>query len=116
MQSTWENTLLASYFGWVNGGTAGIIYSTIAVWLLMMFVIASVGELASTAIIAGGQYHFISEFAPRPIQKPPSHIAGWLCRLGWVARVPACGLQLSGIAQEMINLTYRRLTTIWSGK
>jgi choline transport protein len=106
LQSTWENTLLASYFGLFNGGTAGIIYSMIAVWLFMMFMIASMGELASMAPTAGGQYHFISEFAPRPMQKPLSYIVGWLCCLGWVAGVPACGLQLAGIVQEMVKLTY----------
>ena len=41
LQSTWENTLLASYFGLYNGGTAGIIYCTIAVWVFMMCMIAS---------------------------------------------------------------------------
>lgn len=41
LQSTWENTLLASYFGLFNGGTAGIIYCTIAVWVFMMCMIAS---------------------------------------------------------------------------
>jgi hypothetical protein len=41
LQSTWENTLLASYFGLFNGGTAGIIYCTIAVWIFMMCMIAS---------------------------------------------------------------------------
>lgn len=41
LQSTWENTLLASYFGLQNGGTAGIIYCTIAVWVFMMCMIAS---------------------------------------------------------------------------
>ena len=41
LQSTWENTLLASYFGLKNGGTAGIIYCTIAVWVFMMCMIAS---------------------------------------------------------------------------
>jgi len=106
LQSTWENTLLASYFGLLNGGSAGIIYSMIAVWVYMMFMIASMGELASMAPTAGGQYHFISEFAPRPMQKPLSYIVGWLCCLGWLAGVPACGLQLSGIVQEMVNLAF----------
>lgn len=41
LQSTWENTLLASFFGLFNGGPAGIIYCTIAVWIFMMCMIAS---------------------------------------------------------------------------
>jgi hypothetical protein len=35
------STLLASYFGLFNGGTAGIIYCTIAVWIFMMCMIVS---------------------------------------------------------------------------
>ncbi|GAB7334490.1 hypothetical protein MBLNU13_g06481t1 [Cladosporium sp. NU13] len=106
LQSTWENTLLASYFGLFNGGTAGIIYCTIAVWVFMMCMIASMGELASMAPTAGGQYHFISEFAPRPLQKPLSYVVGWLCCLGWISGIPACGLQLAGIVQAMVQLTH----------
>lgn len=41
LQSTWENALLSNYFGLFNGGTAGLIYGMIAVWLLMLCVIAS---------------------------------------------------------------------------
>ncbi|ROV92971.1 hypothetical protein VMCG_08993 [Cytospora schulzeri] len=31
----------------------------------------------------GGQYHWISEFAPRRFQKFISYLMGWLCVLGW---------------------------------
>jgi hypothetical protein len=48
LQSTWENTLLASYFGLFNGGTAGIIYCTIAVWIFMMCMIASMQVSANS--------------------------------------------------------------------
>jgi choline transport protein len=53
-----------------------------------------------------GQYHFISEFAPRRLQKPMSFIVGWLCCLGWISGIPACGLQLAGIVQAMVQLTH----------
>lgn len=32
---------------------------------------------------SGGQYHWVSEFAPSSVQKPFSYIAGWLSALGW---------------------------------
>ena len=32
LQSTWECTLLANYFGLLNGGPGGVIWCTIAVW------------------------------------------------------------------------------------
>lgn len=41
LQATWENVLLANWFGLYNGGTAGVIWCTIAVWLLMLCMIAS---------------------------------------------------------------------------
>lgn len=53
-----------------------------------------------------GQYHFISEFAPPPLQKPLSYVVGWLCCLGWISGIPACGLQLAGIVQAMVQLTH----------
>lgn len=31
----------------------------------------------------GGQYHWVSEFAPRRHQKFLSYIMGWVCVLGW---------------------------------
>ena len=40
-------------------------------------------EMASMAPTAGGQYHWISEFAPRSLQKQLSYLIGWLCVLGW---------------------------------
>ena len=52
----------------------------------------------------GGQYHWVSEFAPRSFQKPLSYVVGWYCCLGWIAGIPSCGLQLAGLLQEMILL------------
>ena len=55
LQATWENVLLSTWFGLYNGGTAGVIWCTIAVWLLMLCMIASLAEMASMAPTAGGQ-------------------------------------------------------------
>src|ERR1700712_5007418 len=32
---------------------------------------------------AGGQYHWVSEFAPKSAQRFLSYVVGWLCVLGW---------------------------------
>lgn len=37
----------------------------------------------SRAPTSGGQYHWVSEFAPRRYQKFVSYVMGWLCVLGW---------------------------------
>ena len=47
----------------------------------------SMAEMASMAPTAGGQYHWISEFAPRSKQKFLSYLIGWLCVLGWQSGV-----------------------------
>lgn len=41
LQATWENVLFSTWFGLYNGGTAGVIWCTIATWLLMLCMIAS---------------------------------------------------------------------------
>ncbi|KAF1844879.1 amino acid transporter [Cucurbitaria berberidis CBS 394.84] len=61
LMATWEAQLSANGFGLVNGGTAGLIW----------------------APTTGGQYHWVSEFAPPSGQKFLSYIVGWLCVLGW---------------------------------
>lgn len=95
LQSTWESALLyvlanhhatfrqlthfrarSAYFGLLNGGTAGVIWMTIITWLFLMAMIASLAEMASMAPTAGGQYHWVSEFAPPSFQKPLSYIVG----------------------------------------
>ncbi|KAM3418600.1 Glucan 1,3-beta-glucosidase [Cercospora zeina] len=130
LQATWENVLLTNWFGLFNGGTAGVIWCTIAVWLLMLCMIASLAEMASMAPTAGGQVcaHLrapglaveqsdadlrivslfslsrVSEFAPPSLQKPLSYVVGWCCCLGWIAGVPSCCVQLAGMVQTMILL------------
>ncbi|KAJ4017450.1 hypothetical protein NW761_015003 [Fusarium oxysporum] len=40
-------------------------------------------EMASMAPTTGGQYHWVSEFAPSQYQKLISYLMGWMCALGW---------------------------------
>lgn len=40
-------------------------------------------EMGSMAPTVGGQYHWVSEFAPRDYQKFISYLMGWLCVLAW---------------------------------
>lgn len=63
-------------------------------------------EMASMAPTSGGQYHWVSEFAPPAFQKPLSYVVGWCCCLGWIAGVPSCCIQLAGMVQEMVKLVY----------
>jgi len=45
LQATWESTLLANSFGLYNGGTGGVIWCTITVWLCIMAMIVGISCL-----------------------------------------------------------------------
>lgn len=122
LQATWECVLLSNWPGLLNGyvlsqysaavkhrkltspssGTAGLIWCTVAVWIFMLALIASIAEMASMAPNSGGQYHWVSEFAPASMQKSLSYAAGWASTIGWIAGVPSCATQLAGIIQQLV--------------
>ncbi|MDI1492562.1 MAG: hypothetical protein OHK93_003776 [Ramalina farinacea] len=83
LQSTWESILLAFQYGLTNGGTAG---------------------MASMAPTAGGQYHWVSEFAPKSWQKGMSYLVGWTAGLGWVTGVPSAAQLTSTLVQGLVLL------------
>ncbi|KAF2456974.1 amino acid permease-domain-containing protein [Lineolata rhizophorae] len=83
LMATWEAQLSANIFGLINGGTGGLIWVYIGTFTGFLAAIASMAEMASMAPTTGGQYHWVSEFAPRRAQKFLSYIVGWLCVLGW---------------------------------
>lgn len=83
LMSTWQVLLAAVAFALPNGGTAGIIYGYIITAFFFTCVNVSMAEMASIAPTAGGQYHWISEFAPPSAQKVLSYLIGWLCTIGW---------------------------------
>ncbi|CAN9344125.1 unnamed protein product [Alternaria alternata] len=81
--STWEAILATSVFALSNGGTAGLIWGYLIVMVGFGFVVASLAEMASMAPTSGGQYHWVSEFAPPSCQRFLSYLVGWLGVLGW---------------------------------
>lgn len=89
-----ERASAASY-GLTNGGTGGVIWVTVGVIIGALCMIASVAEMASMFVsdytgfaeefnvnlnyrapTAGGQYHWVSEFAPSSVEKPLSYLVG----------------------------------------
>ncbi|QIW96459.1 hypothetical protein AMS68_001977 [Peltaster fructicola] len=106
LQSTWEGVLLTSQLSFGEGGLAGSIYLFISVWLGMVAVIASIAEMASMAPTAGGQYHYVSELAPRNMQAFLSYLVAWFSCLGWVAGNPAVAQQVCGLVTQMVLISY----------
>lgn len=66
-------------------------------------------EMASMAPTAGGQYHWVSEFAPKSGQQFLSYVTGWICVLGWQTGITSIAfLTASQIQSLMIinNVSY----------
>ncbi|CAK1361246.1 uncharacterized protein RHO25_005156 [Cercospora beticola] len=85
LQGTWEVLLAASYQGMYSGGLAGLFWSYVWTFCGFSLVVVSLAEMASMAPTSGGQYHWVSEFAPAKYQKLLSYFTGWMSTLSWQA-------------------------------
>ncbi|GJJ08674.1 hypothetical protein Clacol_002893 [Clathrus columnatus] len=81
-----------SSFGLVNGGTAGLIYMYITTWFGFTCLIASMAEMASMAPTTGGQYHWVSEFAPK----------SWVSVLAWQTGVTSIAFLVASQIQSLL--------------
>ncbi|KAL4970753.1 putative GABA permease [Aspergillus stella-maris] len=101
---TWEVilTLLASVL--TDGGTAGLVWGFIIVTAGFSLVFASIAEITSMSPTSGGQYHWVSEFAPRRCQKFLSYITGWLTAIGWQCAIVTIAMLAGTIIQGLIVL------------
>ncbi|RAH58026.1 amino acid permease [Aspergillus piperis CBS 112811] len=104
--STWEVILTLLTSGLTDGGTAGLIWGFIIVTAGFALVFASIAEMASMSPTSGGQYHWVSEFAPRRGQKFLSYITGWLCATGWQCAIVAIAYLAGTIIQGLIVLNH----------
>jgi choline transport protein len=98
------NTRSSSALGLIDGGTGGLIWSYLGTVVFMTCVIASMADMASMAPSAGGQYHWVSEFAPKNMQRYLSYIVGWLGALGWQAGVASTAFLSGTMIQGLIVL------------
>ncbi|QDS73034.1 hypothetical protein FKW77_009325 [Venturia effusa] len=116
LMCTWEAMLSTSAFGLVDGGTAGLIWTYVGTVTFMTCVIASMADMASMAPTSGGQYHWVSEFAPKSSQRFLSYIVGWTGALGWQAGTASTAFLSGTMIQGLIVLwdeTY--VPTRWQG-
>ncbi|KAM0715137.1 hypothetical protein Q7P37_009602 [Cladosporium fusiforme] len=94
----------------------GTVWLFLATWILTIPVVASLAEMASMSPSAGGQYQWVSEFAPPSMQKILSYVSGWLAALGWQAFIAASAYQTGNvilILASMRNPEYQ--PTVWQG-
>lgn len=73
-------------------------------WVGFILINTSMAELGSMAPTSGGQYHWVSEFAPRKYQKFLSYLMGWICVLGWQANCASSAYVAGTMIQGMITL------------
>lgn len=55
---------------------------------------------------AGGQYHWVSEFAPPSIQKPLSFFVGWMSTLSWQAGTASGPFLVGTLIQSCAVIAY----------
>ena len=102
--STWEGLLGTIALALGNGGPSGLLYTYIIAYIGFTLVIASMAEMASMAPTSGGQYHWVSEFAPRKVQKLASYYIGWLSVLGYQIGVTISAFLAGALLQGLIIL------------
>jgi amino acid transporter len=64
----------------------------------------SLAEMASMAPTSGGQYHWVSEFAPPSYQKPLSYLTGWMSALSWQAGNASGSFLTGSLIQALISI------------
>ncbi|KAL3419347.1 amino acid permease [Phlyctema vagabunda] len=102
--ATWEFVLVSLSVGLLNGGFGGLFWVFIGTVTCYGTIVASLAEMESMAPTSGGQYHWVSEFAPAQYQKFFSYAAGWMSTLGWLASVASSVFVLSTLVQAIIEV------------
>ncbi|KAH0154613.1 amino acid transporter, partial [Aureobasidium melanogenum] len=108
--NAWVVALISSNVTLANGGMAGGVWMFLIVAVGMFFCMLSMAEMASMAPTAGGQYHWVSEFAPPKYQRFLSYMVGWMCVLGWQAAMCASAYTPALNIQGLIALNVEGYT------
>ncbi|KAF5971106.1 GABA transport [Fusarium coicis] len=102
---TWEGTLMNFAPGLSNGGSAGLIYGYIFVWIGVLSSFACLCELVSIAPMAAGQYHWVAMLAPPRYSKYLSYITGWMNLAGWQGTSAAASFLTATMIQGLVIFT-----------
>ncbi|KAK5202403.1 hypothetical protein LTR41_011846 [Exophiala xenobiotica] len=102
--ATWEFVISSLSDALVNGGFAGLLWTFVITVLCYSSVVLSLAEMCSMAPTSGGQYHWVSEFAPASWQKFLSYSAGWMSTLGWLASIASLVFVCSTLIQSLIEI------------
>lgn len=103
--ATWEFVLVSLSAGFSNGGFGGLFWVFIGTVTCYSTIVASLAEMTSMAPTSGGQYHWVSEFAPAGQQKFLSYAAGWMSTLGWLASVSSSVFVMTSLIEAIIDVS-----------
>lgn len=103
---TWEAVLVLFSSGFQNGGPPGLVYQYLLIWGGTFSTFLSIGELASMAPTAGGQYHWVALLAPRPVRNFLSYVTGWMTLLAWLATLATAAFLGATQTQGAIALNH----------
>jgi amino acid transporter len=113
---TWEAVTVLFAQGLNNGGTAGVIYSFLIVWVGNFSVFSTMCELASMAPTSGGQYHWVAMMAPRSCAKFLSYFTGMLTVGGWQGSVASSALLTGNMILGLTSLNDNSFEpNLWQG-
>lgn len=104
VMGTWEIILTSNTQALLAGGSAGLFWSLVWAYTGQTFIVFSLAEMASMAPTAGGQYHWVSEFAPRSYQRILSYLSGWLSAISWQSIVALDCWLVGVIIQGLISI------------
>ncbi|KAF2728896.1 amino acid transporter-like protein [Polyplosphaeria fusca] len=102
--ASWEGIFTYLNFVLIDGGTPLLFWGFIACATCQTLVYASLAEMASMSPTAGGQYHWVSEFAPPGLQKVLSYYSGWLTAIGWQVYLASVCFLVGTTIQGLIAL------------
>ncbi|CAD6586199.1 MAG: hypothetical protein ASARMPRED_002470 [Alectoria sarmentosa] len=113
---TWEGSLILFTTGLTNGGSAGLVYGYLLVWIGTVAIFTTMAELASMAPTAGGQYHWVWMLAPPRCRRFLSFIMGWLVICGWQAILAGGGYFGGTVIVALIQLNHDHyVPELWHG-
>lgn len=107
--ATWEFALVSMTPAIPAVGFGGFFWTFMGCMLCYGTVVASLAEICSMSPTAGGQYHWVSEFAPPSWQRGMSYAAGWMSSLGWIASLAGGTYACADLVQVAVGIGARDL-------
>ncbi|KAI7463086.1 amino acid transporter-like protein [Hortaea werneckii] len=96
VMASWEVLLVLFKLILTDGGTPNLFWGFLVDACGMLFVYASLAELASMSPTAGGQYHWVSELTT----------SGWFSAIGWQVYLAGVCFMVGGLIQALISLNH----------